>query len=141
MRRKLIYFLATLVIVSCDPVDTKLKVINNFKDSTHFQVGPKIGVYYEFLSITKKQWEKEKTTVEFSNLGDTLIFGTIGNWNGYFSGPNDSLLIFATERKNLINFFESKIERDSTCRIFVVTYKDLLYSNWIISISDKNKKH
>lgn len=135
MRRKLLYFLATIALLSCDPADTKLKVINNYKDSIYYQVGFIKENYYESLSILKKQWEERGTTIEYSKIGDTIRFSAIGNWNNKFSSPNDSLLIFATERQKLLDFFENKIERDSTCQVFVVTYKNLLDNNWTITIS------
>ena len=70
----------------------------------------------------------------FLMLGDTISKWTMGEWENEFSGYNDSLLIFVTERQNLMNYFEGVIKLDNAYDLFVVTYKQILENNWIVTI-------
>jgi hypothetical protein len=124
------------IICSCDTDDLRLKIINNYKNNILISVDYSKDLYFLDLNSRKTYFfETNNEILGLQKIGDTLVVPTKGNWNSHFNNYDDSLLIFTSDKQKLIDYFEGKIVKDSVYELFVISYKELLDKNWLITLN------
>ena len=137
--RKIMLFIGLIALFySCDPVDDKLKIVNSHKDSILISSVLTKDHYFSNLFNWEEQYKAGDFESRFLMIGDTISMYTMGDWDNQFSGLNDSLFIFATKQQDLIDYFEGAREQANVYELFVITYKELLENEWIITIPINN---
>jgi len=134
MKNKLILYLLTIVVYSCDPAGNGIKVVNHYKDSILVNVSLKENLHKKNLEHFKANRNDIKEFPAFYRIDDTMSSHVVGGWENKFSHPNDTLFVFVTEKEKLRDYFKGEITKERTYEVFIITYNEILNYNWIIPI-------
>ncbi len=138
-------FLSSLIlsIYCCDPVDKRLKVINDSEESVYIEV--------QRDTMDEKKWIKEsiinmyfgedaKFNIQEATYeeGDTIIMPTMGNYSKWFKSPNDYLHIYVFDTLKLYNYYLGKLKIDVCYKRYDLTKKELKQKKWTIIHGKQN---
>lgn len=135
---KRFFLIACFLLVSCDPVDNKLLIVNKKKESVFYIKSPfnnLIDLYNTTLSLQGIKMTTENSLKQI-NPGEEehlILFGSGDAWERYIeSCEGNSLKIFIFRRTELERYTLLEIADEKRYETINMTLEDLKRSNWTI---------